>query len=253
MKIAAIAAGILLLAIALAASAPAALLDARLAEASGARLRIASAEGTVWNGSGELVLLPSGARRALAWHIDAWPLLRGELRGTITGPSDVAQATEFAYGMQRAELRHLDLVLPMDSVLLSAGVPAPFASAGGNIAGHVERLAQSRSALDAQLSVQWRDASLPGPRPGSRIALGDIRLDADGTGPEVIATLSNRGGDVDISGQVALRAADSPAINATVRARPGIERERAEVVATVLALIGSSDGQGGYRLAWPRP
>jgi hypothetical protein len=114
-------------------------------------------------------------------------------------------------------------------------------------------LVQTRAGLDAQLTVQWRDASLPGPRAGSRIALGNIRLDADGTGPEVIATLSNRGGDVDISGQVALRAADSPAINATVRTRPGIERERAEAVATVLALIGTSDGLGGYRLAWPRP
>ena len=252
MKIAAIVAGIVLLAIALAASAPAALLDARLAGASEGRLRLANPEGTVWNGSGELVLLPKGTRRPLGWRIDAWPLLRGELRGTIAPQSDAAQPIEFTYAAQQAELRHLDLVLPMDAVLLSAGVPAAFAAAGGSIAAHVERLVRTRAALDAQLSLEWRDASLPGAGPGSRIALGDVRLDADGTGPEVVATLSNRGGDVEISGQVALRAADSPAIVATVRSRPGIDRDRAEAVATALALIGPADGQGGYRLAWPR-
>jgi hypothetical protein len=139
----------------------------------------------------------------------------------------------------------------MDGVLQSAGVPAAFAAAGGSIAAHVEQLVQTPAALDAQLTLQWRDASLPGPLPGSRIALGDVRLDANGGGPEVIATLSNRGGDVELSGQVALRAVGSPAIDATVRIRPGIDRDRAEAVAAALALIGSSDGHGGYRLAWP--
>jgi general secretion pathway protein N len=253
MRIAAILAGILLLAIALAASAPAALLDAPLAEASGGRLRIASAEGTVWNGSGDLVLLPGGIRRPLAWHIDAWPLLRGDVHGTIAGESGAAKPAEFTYGPRAAELRDFDLALPMDSVLLSAGVPAAFAGAGGRIAAHVGRLVRTPDALDARLTLQWLDASLSGPGPGYRIALGDVRLDADGTGPEVIATLSNRGGDLEISGQVVLRAASAPAIDAVVRTRPGVERDRAEAAATALALVGAPDGQGGYRLAWPRP
>ena len=67
----AILAGAVLLAIALAIGAPASLLDARVAAASDGRLRIADAEGTLWNGSGQLLLVPGGTRRALAWHRSA--------------------------------------------------------------------------------------------------------------------------------------------------------------------------------------
>ena len=105
----AIVAGALLLAIALAISAPASLLDARLSAVSSGRLRIADAEGTLWNGSGELVLLPGGTRRALVWHIEAWPLLRGQVQGTITAEATPAQRADFAYGQQRVELRHFEL------------------------------------------------------------------------------------------------------------------------------------------------
>src|SRR2546421_129634 len=66
----AFAAGALLLAIALLIIAPAALLDARINMLSDGRLRIANATGTLWQGSGELVLLPAGARQAFFWRLD---------------------------------------------------------------------------------------------------------------------------------------------------------------------------------------
>ncbi len=248
----AVVAGALLLAIALAITAPASLLDARLAALSDGRLRIADAEGTLWNGSGELLLLPGGTRRPLVWHIDAWPLLRGEIQGTLANEPSAARPAEFAYSHQRAELRRFDFSLPMESVLVSAGVPAALAAAGGSVAAHVERLVQSPDAIDAQLSVQWRAASLPGLRPGARIALGDVRLDVDGRGPEIAGALSNRGGDVEIAGRVAVSATGAPKLDATIRPRAGIDRDRADAVGAALSLLGSADGQGGYRLAWPR-
>jgi hypothetical protein len=248
----AILAGVALLAIALAISAPASLLDARVAALSDGHLRVADAEGTFWNGTGQLLLVPGGTRRALAWHIDAWPLLRGEVQGTIAGGKDATQHADFAYGHQGVELRHFDLSLPMESVLKSAGVPGALTTAGGSVTAHIERLVQTPDAIDAQLTLQWQDASVPGLRPGERIALGEIRLDLDGRGPEIGGALSNRGGDVEISGRVAVSAALASRIDATVRPREGIDRDRADAVAAALSLIGSADGQGGYRLAWPR-
>jgi type II secretion system (T2SS) protein N len=246
------AAGALLLTIAIAITAPASLLDSRLAEATDGRMRIAGAMGTVWNGSGDLVLLPRGTRRPLAWHIDAWPLLTGEVRGTVAMDGSAAQHAEFAYGRGRAALRGFDADLPMDTLLQSAGVPAALGSAGGNLGAHVERFAQTPGALDADLSLRWQDASVPAPTPGVRLALGDIKLELRGSGPEIGGPLSNRGGDVEIAGRVTLDATLASRLDATIRPRPGIDRDHADALATALALIGAPDGQGGYRIAWPR-
>ena len=243
--------GAVLLAIALAISAPASLLDGRVAAMSDGHLRIADAEGTLWNGSGQLLLVPSGTRRALAWHIDPWPLLRGEVQGTIAVDAD-AQRADFAYGHNDFELRHFDLSVPMESVLKTAGVPGALTTAGGSVTAHIERLVQTPDAIDAQLTLQWRDASVPGLRPGERIALGEVRLDVDGHGPEIAGALSNRGGDVEIAGRVSVSAALASRIDATLRPRDGIDRDRADAVAAALSFIGTADGQGGYRLAWPR-
>ena len=248
----AFAAGALLVAAALAIEAPAGLVDGRVAAATDGRLRITDTSGTLWNGAGELVLLPSGARRPMAWHIDAWPLLFGELRGTIATAMDAPQYAEFAYGHRSMQLHRLDVALPMDSLLQSVGVPAALGSAGGSIEARIARFVQTPGALDADLAAQWRNASLPALRPGFRILLGDVRAEARGTGPEIAGSISNVGGDVEIAGRVALSAALIPKIDATIRPRAGIDRDRAEAITTALSLIGSPDGQGGYRLAWPR-
>ncbi len=245
----ALAAAALLLAIALAITAPASLLDGRLAEQSDGRLRIAEAAGTVWNGAGELVLLPRGTRRPLSWHIDAWPLFLGEVRGSVS-IDGAAPPADFIYGRRDRVLRRFELSLPMDSVLESAGVPAALVGAGGSIAVHVERFVQTPDTIDADLALQWQGASLPALRPGVRIALGDVRLDLRGTGAEIGGALSNRGGDVEIAGRVAVSFRLVPRVDATIRPRAGIDRDRSEAIATALSLIGAPDGQGGYRVAW---
>ena len=87
-----ITAGAVLLAITLLIIAPAALLDARINALSEGRGRIANAAGTLWRGSGELVVLPAGTHQPLFWRLDAWPLLRGEIRATIAVDADAARA-----------------------------------------------------------------------------------------------------------------------------------------------------------------
>src|SRR5881296_2548201 len=90
--------GAALLAIALAIQAPATLLDQRVAALTGGRLRIANTQGTVWNGDGEVVLLPSGAHCPLAWRIDAGSLVAGELRGSIASGQEAVRRGAFSLG-----------------------------------------------------------------------------------------------------------------------------------------------------------
>ncbi|TMH24176.1 MAG: type II secretion system protein N [Betaproteobacteria bacterium] len=175
----AFAAGAVLLAIALLIIAPAALLDARIDALSDGRLRIASAAGTLWQGSGELVLMPAGTRQPLLWRLDAWPLLRGEIRATITLGANGARSATVAYGRDRLDVRDLDVSLPAQSVLLAAAPRAPFA-VGGALALHVERLVQL---------------------------------------PAINGPLRNSGGDVEIDGQLDVGAAGTARLDATARPR----------------------------------
>jgi general secretion pathway protein N len=244
----AVGAAAVLLVIALAAMAPAALLDARIAALSDGRMRIANAAGTIWNGSGELVLLPAGTRRPLFWRLDAWPLLRGEIRGTIAG-AEGAPGAALTYGRDRFELRGLDLSLPAESLLRAATAAKTPLGVGGNVFMRVDRLLQVPEALDAQLTVQWRDASVPGPRTDARIALGDVRLDLNGRGVELSGPVQNTGGDVEITGQLAIAAAGASRLDATLRPR-STDRERADMIAAVFSGLGAADGQGGYRVSW---
>src|SRR5208282_2086921 len=93
------------------------------------------------------------------------------------------------------------------------------------------------NALDAQLTVQWRDASLPGLRADARIALGDVRVDLSGHGSELSGPVRNAGGDVEVTGQVAVAAAGASSVEVVLRPRGGA-RERADPVTAALATLG---------------
>jgi hypothetical protein len=101
----AVAIAVVAFAAALLLEAPASLLDARLASISDGRVRIAHAAGTLWRGSGDLVLAAGGPQRPVAWRIEAWPLLRGELRGSFTG-ADSQRIATFDAGEQARTSRH---------------------------------------------------------------------------------------------------------------------------------------------------
>ncbi len=243
----AIAAGAVLLSGALVITAPATLLDSRLAALSDGHLRLADAAGTIWNGSGEVVLLPTAVHVPLRWRLDAWPLLRGEVRGAVGTHTELAPDATLVYGRDRFELYKLDLALPVESIL-------PFATRtnialGGTLTVHLNHLAWVAGALDGQLTLLWRDASLPGLRADTRIGLGDVRADLNASGAELSGPLRNTGGDIEINGQLAFTAAGATSLDATLRPR-GADRERAELVTAALSTLGAADVEGGYRVHW---
>jgi general secretion pathway protein N len=244
----AITAGAALVAITLLIIAPAALLDARINALSDGRVRIANAAGTLWHGSGELVLLPAGTRQPFFWRLEAWPLLRGETRAMIALDADAARSATLAYGRDRLDVRDLDVSLPAQSVLLAAAPKTPL-RVGGSLALHVERLVQLPDVLDAQLSAEWRDGSVPGSPADAPISLGDVRIALNGRGAEINGPLRNSGGDVEIDGQVEIGATGKARLDATVRPRSS-DRERTDRIAIALAALGPPDGRGGYRMTW---
>jgi general secretion pathway protein N len=238
--------GAAMLAGALLATAPATLLDTRVAALSDGRLRMADASGTIWNGSGELVVLPTRTRQPLHWRLAAWPLLGGEVRASLGGAANATGAT-LVYGRDHFDLRALDVALPVESIVPLATTAK--IALGGTVSLQVPRLTWQGNALDGQLTLQWKDASVPGPGTDARIALGDVRIDLSGRGAELSGPVRNGGGDVEITGQLTLTAAGATQLEVALRPRPG-DRERAEAVAAALSTIAAADGQGGYRIRW---
>src|SRR5207244_5893476 len=90
-------------------------------------------------------------------------------------------------------------------------------AAGGARALHVERLVQLPDVLDAQLSIEWHDGSVPGSLINVPISLGDVRIALDGRGAAINGPLRNSGGDVEIDGQLDVGAAGTARLDATVR------------------------------------
>lgn len=236
------------LALALVILAPATLVDDRVSALTGGRLRIANASGTVWSGAGDVSAPAANLRIPVAWRIERLPLLWAELRGTVSEPGNPPVA--FVIGRDRYDVRNVTLSLPAAMLLRALGAPAVIADAGGLIDVHVERLSKAHEALEGQIEARWLDASLPGPRPDVRIALGDVRIESTGRGGRLAGTIANTGGNVDIAGSIGVDAALEASIDALVRPRNQLDAERSNALAAALSLIGRGDGTGAYRVVW---
>ncbi len=236
------------LAFALAILAPATLVDSRVGAMTAGRVRVTHAAGTVWNGSGDISVPAAELRLPVVWHVERLPLLWAEIHGTLSEQGNTPAV--FDIGRDRYDVRNLTLSLPANALLRAFGAPAMIADAGGRVDIHVGRLSKQHDALDGQVEARWLDASLPGPRPDARIALGDVRIEGAGSGAKLVGTIANAGGSVDIAGSIAVTASGDTGIDALIRPRDGLDVERSNAIAAVLSMIGRADGTGAYRVAW---
>ena len=247
-------AGAALLMVALLIMAPATLIDGRLDVLSAGRLRLANASGTVWNGAGDLRVLPGDMGIPLYWHIDAWPLLRGELRGTLSRDDDAAAPATFSLSAREATLRNVVMALPAGALLRAAGAPAALATAGGNVGVRIGDLTRRDDRVDGQVALSWDQATLQstliGPRQSSRIALGNVRFDGTGQGNAVAGTLSNAGGEVEIAGTASVAMNGTARADVLIRPRASVDVERTRAISSALATIGRPDSSGAFRITW---
>jgi len=242
-----------LLTAAVAVEAPATLADRQLDTLTHGRLRVADASGTIWNGSGALTLLPYAARVPVAWHIDALPLLRSRLNGTLGADTTEAAQARFDLSAEDFAVQRFAMALPAEALLRAGGAPAVITAAGGMVDVKVDAFAMRRGIFEGGFIARWQDASLTGPRPEIRIALGDVRLEGKGNGGEIEGVLSNTGGDIEITGTVFLAAAGAARAEARLKPRAGIDPARSNAITAALSMIGSADGSGGFRVAWQAP
>jgi general secretion pathway protein N len=238
-----LAAGVGLYAIALAALAPARLLDARLDAASGGRLRLVSTEGTLWSGHATAELRDDAGRRRwaapLGWRLRPAALLAGRLDyrlATVPG----ASLASLSLSRSRVEMTGLDLALPAKA--MAAAIPdlAPW-GVDGELRLVSNQLGFGPGHASGKFTLQWRSA-------GSALApvapLGDYALEAEARDAGWHARLHTIAGPLQLSGEGAWRPGHPADFEAIARVPPALAPE----LSPFLRLVAVERGDGSF--AW---
>jgi hypothetical protein len=238
----------LCLAAAVIAGAPATLIDVRVAAASGNRVRITDAQGTIWDGAGIVRFAGAPSGQPLAWRADPTSVLTGALTVALGPTPGAPRPSTLRWSPSRVEIRQLDSIeIPVDAVAraLAPGVPAPL----GTLRIAIPQLAIDATSIAGQVRLTWQGAALPDATTGMPLRLGTVTAalgDADGalTGP-----VRSDGGEVDVAGTLSWRPSGRFALDLTLVPRAGLPRERQATVEATLARYGRPDGRGGFRIA----
>jgi general secretion pathway protein N len=238
-----IAIGLIIYTVAIIATAPATLIDARLQHASHGRLRLAEAHGTLWSGSGQIEVRDSAGRigiaKNLAWRFLPESLLRGRLVCEV-GLDQSAKRFPVTISLSRIEVANADVSLP--ATVLGLGLPklAPLGLTG-DVLLHIASLSVERKEMQGNATLLWRDA-------GSVLTpispLGDYELRLDGEGATVHAYLRTIQGPLRLEGKGSWANGNNPVFLATAQ----VAAEHQQQLAPLLRLIAVERGEGSFEL-----
>lgn len=230
-------------ALALVVTAPATLADAGLQRATGGRLRLAEARGTLWSGSGQVELRDAAGRIGVSKHL-AWRLRPEEL-----WRARLAYAVALDRGQQSIpvrilwsgiELANADIGLPAEA--LSLGLPklAPL-ELTGMVNLRISTLSIGRNAAQGSATLQWRSA-------GSALSpvwpLGDYELRWEGQGREGRVTLQTLQGPLQLRGQGSWSTGRAPVFAGTADVPPEYQQQ----LVPFLRLIAVERSAGSFEL-----
>ncbi len=233
----------LLLAFALVAMAPAALIDGRLAAATDGRLRVADATGTVWRGTGALTDAGNTWQLPLAWSVAPAALARGVLNVTLAPLRDAAQPRG-AIGISTTGIALTDFHATVPAQALARWLPLRDAPAlGGDIAVDASALTWSGSSGQGTLNAHWLRARLA--TASGMADLGTVDVVVTPQDARLQARVTNAGGDVRVDGTVNFTSSSNDG-DITITPAPGAP----PALVRALASMGRPGADGAVRVTW---
>jgi general secretion pathway protein N len=228
--------------VALAAFAPATLLDARLDEASDGRLRLALAQGSLWSGAGWLEVRNTdgtvGIARPLAWRVLPLSLLNGRL--LVEMSMQDAKPFPVALSLSGIEVVGADILLP--AAALSLGMPRLSAfGLSGEVRLEIARLALAPGRVAGEATLQWRGAG-SALTPISPLGAYEVRIKAAGSGVDAI--LRTLEGPLQLEGKGAWSNGEKPSFLATAR----VPAQHQEQLAPLFRFIAVERGAGTFEM-----
>jgi general secretion pathway protein N len=227
--------------------APAQWAAAAVRSASGGRLELAEASGTVWNGQATVVLRAAddpGAARAslperLSWQLSPWALLAGAIDLHLEHPSALAQPLTVVIGRDRsATIGPAALRLPA-ALLSGLGAPWNTIRPGGLIEISWDRLAIGNGHVVGNLSAHWSYAS-SALTPVS--PMGDYRLETSGVFPGTTLTLRTIAGPLELTGSGTISEGGRLRFQGVARAMAGTAPAVKTQLTGLISLLGRRDG-----------
>lgn len=230
-------------ALALIATAPSTLLDAALKDASGGRVRLAEAQGTLWSGSAHVEVRDPAQRAAfakrIAWRLKPTSIFRAKLVFDV-GMQETAKHFPLTLSPSRIAVETVDLSVPATALAIVVPKLAPLALTG-EIFLYVEHLTFDRAHLVGNATARW-------PAAGSALTrispLGGYELRMDAASTAVRASLRTLQGPLELHGEGSWLSGAKPALQVRAQVPPQHERE----LAPLLRLVAVERGPGRFEL-----
>ena len=220
--------------------------DRWLQRAAQGSVRIQEPAGTLWNGSGTLVVQNLGQelmRAKIAWAVQPWWLFTGKLGAAVTArDSSTPLTASIRLGYRYLSLHAVDATVP-------AGAAAAFHPAVGLLApsGRLqitsEQATLTPAGLEGGLQLTWLGA---GARISGLSELGDYRLVVTGQGASADLRVETLRGDVGVRAQGSWQTQGEGLVQLSGTVAPG---SREQALRPLLAMMNAQNNNGQYSWA----
>ena len=190
------------------------------------------------------------ARIPIAWRIEPWPILLGELRLHLmpgSGRADGSPRADITFKRNSVSLRNVDLSFPASLIATATG-RAPMEAVGGEVNVSAAAIDWPSPGSRGKASALWRAARLIFVAGAAPLDLGDMQMTLIADGDRLSGPVANEGGDLDVRGDITIREQDGIRLALLLAPR----RSDSTQLALALALIGTPDG-AGWRVDWRLP
>lgn len=217
--------------------------DWLVSRASHNAVRIQQPEGTLWSGSGDLLVQGPGQERMqtrIAWSIQPLWLFTGKLQARL-GSRDAATPLNatLRIGYRHVSIGEVDAAVPVS--VLSAFNPAiDLVAPSGRLQITAQQATLTPAGLEGDMHLTWLGA---GARMGGLNEVGDYRLVVNGRGPTAELRIETLRGDVAVTAQGEWQTQGEGQLRLTGNITPG---NREQTLRPLLAMLNAQNNNGQY-------
>ncbi len=208
------------------------------------QLAVQDVEGTLWQGRIARLVHPTFSTGPLAWRLRPQALLLGRIEYQLFMQSGTGGGELRAGRGLLAGVYVVDAHVTLPAAELAQRLRLKLLSLGGDLQLDLDELRLSDAGVSAlQGNMIWRDAQLIQP---NALALGHLQMQLGLREGQVVGTLSDQGGPLELTGELLIGADKRYQLNAYLKPRVDADASLREA----LGLLGAPDAQKRYRLQY---